>query len=168
MFSLNKPLVELPKPHDQLLLPKPHFHAYIQVVLFVVGLLSLLGGIVLTFIGYGSSSSLQQSAQGYGNLELLFFFAAGSLIGIGITGILVWALWRFLHRYRDRFVISLAVSTILLITGILSVSTDGEIQASSYTYYFISISGGLLIGLASLFYFLKGISKHAFRDRDEA
>lgn len=163
---MQEPIKELPQPHDQLLLPKPHFHAYVQVVLFVIGILSLIGGIVLTFIGYSSSSSLQQSGNGYGNLELLFFFAAGSLIGIGVTAILIWALWRFFHRYRDRFVVSLAVSTIMLVTGILSVSTNENVQPTSYTYYFIAISSGLLIGLASLFYFLKGVSKHAFRDRD--
>jgi len=163
------PRNELPSPPEHLLLPKAHVHYFIQVVVFVLGILFLLGGIVLLVLGYGNhtygflgdASAIDQA------YELLFFLASGIVLGSGVVILLGWTLWKFVQKFRFRFIISLIVSVSSIVIGLLSIIVLNPETAFHYTFYFFMLTVGLFSGLLSLFYFSSGLSRHVFLTHDE-
>jgi|GEM_PF-2774068 len=156
---------ELPAQREYLLLPKAHVHLFLQVVVLAVGILLLAGGIILLILGHiGNGGSVVLGVGGETlAFELLFFLASGILMGIGVTTLLAWALWRYMKKFRYRLMVSLVVSILGVVSGLLAVAISHPDDASGYTFYFFALTVGLLSGLLSLFYFFSGFSKHLFQ-----
>lgn len=162
MGILQTPSHQLPIEEPKLFLPKEHVHLFAQVVLVVVGGIALAAGLFLFIIGSGSSpiETPVQSTVTDENMKVLFFLASGGLMGIGVTLLSVWALWKFTLKNRIRFLISLAASTLAIIIGLLSIDVNAPHSAIGYTLYFFCLTFGLLTGLASITFFFIGFSRH--------
>lgn len=164
------PRNELPSPPEHLLLPKAHVHFFAQIVVLVIGILLLVGGVILLIIGFQDQTSgvmlenLSATEQAY---ELLFFLAAGIVLGLSVPVLLGWFLWKFAKKFRVRFFISLTVSVVGIVLGLLSIAISDPREASHYTLYFFALTAGLLSGLLSLFYFFSGFSRHIFKTHKE-
>lgn len=154
---------KLPEPPQHLLLPKAHVHFFGQIVLFVIGLIALVGGAVLYFIGLNGTEIIDNVLDAPSEINQLFFFlGVGGLMGVGIACLLVWALWKFVIRYRIRFAIAIAVSTIAIVSGLISIAGKNDAQPAEYTFYFFSLTIGLLVGLSALGFFFLGVARHLF------
>ncbi len=156
------PSHQLPIEEPKLFLPKAHIHLFARVVLVVVGVIAFAAGLFLYIIGNGASpiaTPLQTTITDQ-SMQVLFFLASGGLMGIGITLLCVWALWKFTPKNRIRFLVSLAASTIAIIIGLLSIDVHAPQSAIGYTLYFFCLTFGLLTGLASITFFFIGFSRH--------
>lgn len=161
----SQPQPQLPEGERHLLLPRAHVHLFFQIVTVVLGVASFIGGLLIYIFSINKSIADFEGQTTFSaeTAQVVAFLSAGILMGLGISLLVGWVMWKFITRFRVRFTITLIISVISITAGLLSVAIQSDPRALEFTFYFFTITLGVFSGLLSLWYFFRGLARHIFR-----